>query len=80
MLDRCPPGHLISAAVRLAVIDPAEWDRVFVADISAERARLGEANAMRFGGRTAAGEAWLRGELRAAWLSPTRGGPAKAWG
>jgi hypothetical protein len=45
-------------------MEPADWDCVFVADLSAEGARLGEANVMRFGGRPAADDAGLsRDEL-----------------
>ena len=44
------------------MMDPADWDRVFVADLAAERAGLGKANVMRFGGRAAADDAGLRGD------------------
>ena len=40
-------------------MEPAYGDRVFVADLSAERPRLGEANVVRFGGRPAADGAGL---------------------
>ena len=43
-------------------MDPADGDCIFVADLAAERARLGKANVMRFGGRTAANDAGLRGD------------------
>ena len=43
-------------------MEPADWDRVFVADLSAERARLGEANVMRLGRRAAADDAGLSGD------------------
>jgi hypothetical protein len=40
-------------------MEPADWDCIFVADLSAECARLGEADVMRFGGRPAADDAGL---------------------
>ncbi len=43
-------------------MEPAHGDCVFVADLSAERPRLGEANVMRLGGRSAADNAGLRGD------------------
>ena len=43
-------------------MDPADRDRVFVADLAAERAGLGEANVMRFGWRAAADDAGLCGD------------------
>ncbi len=39
----------------------ADGDRVFVADLAAERARLGEANVMGLARCPAADDAWLRG-------------------
>ena len=39
------------------MMDAADRNRVFVADLAAERSRLGEANVMRFGGRAAADDA-----------------------
>src|SRR5271165_4129242 len=47
---------------------PAYGDRVFVADFSAERPRLGEANVMRFGGHPAADGAGLGGDEFAMFL------------
>ena len=44
------------------MMEPADGDRVFVADLAAERAGLGEANVMRFGWRPAADDAGLRGD------------------
>ena len=44
------------------MMDAADWDGVFVADLAAERARLGKANVVRFGGRAAADDAGLRGD------------------
>ena len=44
------------------MMKPADWDCVFVADLAAERARLGEANVMRFGRSPTANNAGLRGD------------------
>jgi hypothetical protein len=44
------------------VMETADGDRVFIADFSADRPRLGEANVMRLGGRPAADDAGLRGD------------------
>ena len=55
-------------------MEPADGDRVFVADLSAERAGLGKANVMRFGRRPAADNAWLRGdELAVLLVAQTNG-------
>ena len=43
-------------------MDPADRDRVLIADFAAERARLGEANMMRFGRHSTADDARLRGD------------------
>ena len=65
------------------MMEPADGDRVFVADLAAERARLGEANVMRFGRRPAADDAGLSGDelavllvAQANGLSPQRDGGA----
>ena len=42
------------------MMEAADWDRVFVADLAAERAGLSKANVVRFGGRAAADDAGLR--------------------
>ena len=47
------------------MMEPADWDRVFVADFAAERGRLGEANVMGFGrraGQTTQG--WVVGNVQ----------------
>ena len=44
------------------MMKPADWDCVFVAHLSAERAGLSKANVMRFGRRAAANNAGLRGD------------------
>ena len=48
--------------MQLAVMEPADWDRVLVADFAVERARLSKANVVRFGGRAAADDAGLLGD------------------
>ena len=48
--------------MQFAMMDSADWDRVFVADLAAERSGLGETNVMRFGGRATADDAGLRGD------------------
>ena len=45
------------------MMDPADWDRVLVADLAAKRAGLGKADAMRFGRRATTEDdevAWLQ--------------------
>ena len=46
--------------MQFAVMEPADWNRIFVADLSAKRTRLGEANMVRFAWRPAADDAGLR--------------------
>src|SRR5271166_7177853 len=43
-------------------METADRHRVLVADLSTERARLGETNVMRCGRHPAAVDAWLRGD------------------
>ena len=43
------------------MMDPADRDRVFVADLPAQRPGLGKANVVRFGGRATADDAGSRG-------------------
>jgi hypothetical protein len=50
------------------MMEPADWDCVFVADLSAECARLGKANVVGFGGHPAADDAGLRGDELAVFL------------
>src|SRR5271165_2652988 len=57
-----PPSGLIAIAVQLAVMEATDGDRVLVADFSAERARLGEANMMRLARPPAADDALLCGD------------------
>jgi hypothetical protein len=49
-------------AVQIAVVQPADRNRVFVADLTAERAGLGETNVVGFGRRAAINDAGLRGD------------------
>ena len=58
-----PPGSFIAVAMQFAMVKPTDGDRVFVADVAAERARLGKANLMGFGRRSCTGRrrvAWRR--------------------
>ena len=61
-INRCPLiNHgLIALTVQFAMMKPTDWNRIFVADLSAERARLGKANMADFARRPAADEADLR--------------------
>ena len=54
--------------MQFPVMEPADWDRVFVADLAAKRARLREANVVRFGGGPAANDAGLEGDKLAVFL------------
>ena len=47
--------------MQLAMMEPADWDGVFVADLPVKRARLRKANVMGFGGGATADDAGLRG-------------------
>ena len=77
--DRGPPRGFIAIGVQLPVMEPADGDGVFVADFSAERTRLGEANVMRLGGRPAADDAGLRGdELAVFFVAQANGFPHNA--
>src|ERR1700722_9708227 len=42
------------------MVEAADWDRVLVADLAVERARLSNANVVRFGGSAAADDAGSR--------------------
>ena len=64
------------------MMEPADRDRVFVADLAAERAGLGEANVMGFGWRPAANDAGLGGDELAMLLVAQANGlrrNASAW-
>jgi hypothetical protein len=54
--------------VQIAVMEPADRDRIFIADLSAESTRLREANVMHFRGRPAADDAGLGGDELAVFL------------
>ena len=45
--------------MQFAVVEPAKRDRVLVADLAGQRARLGKANMVRLARRAAADDAWL---------------------
>ena len=49
-------------------MEAADGDGVFIADLAAESARLGEANVMRLARRAATDDAWLRGDVLAVLL------------
>src|SRR5579872_3088363 len=57
-----PPRLFIAMSMDFAVMQPADRHRVLVADLSAERARLGEAQMMSVGRATAANEAGQGGD------------------
>jgi hypothetical protein len=60
--------------MQITVMKSADGNRVFVADLAAERARLGEANVMGLGGCAAADDAGLRGdELAVLLVAQTNG-------
>ena len=50
------------------MMEPADGHRVFVADLAAKCARLGEAKVMGLRGRSAADDAWLCGDEIAVFL------------
>ena len=54
-----PPSRLVALSVELAVVEATERNGKFVADPAAERARLGKAEMVRIGRRTAAHKAGL---------------------
>ena len=60
-LELPPPGPFIAAVVQLTMVCTAERDGVLVADLAAERSRLGEAEVVRIARRAAADEAGLGG-------------------
>jgi len=55
--SRFPPQRLAARAVELAVVQAAERNREFVADLAPEGELLGEAHVVRFGGLAPANEA-----------------------
>ena len=59
--DGRPPCGLIAVAVQVPVVEAANG-LCICRSLSAQRPRLGEANVMRFGGRPAADNAWLRSD------------------
>ena len=62
--DPRPPRGFIAVTMKIPMVQPADWDCVFVADLSAESTGLSEPNVMGLGWRAAAHRAWLgRDEL-----------------
>src|SRR3954469_38319 len=62
-----PPIRFVGTVVNLAVVRPAERDRVFIADLAAKRARLREPKMMWIGcSRPQIRQAWPRTNLRCA--------------
>ena len=51
--------------MQFAVVQPTDWNGVFVADLAAKRTRLGEANVVCFARRPAAYDAGLGREISA---------------
>ena len=58
--DRLPPSGLVAPAVQLAMVDATERNRELIADLAAERARLGKTEVVRVRRGAAAHEAGLR--------------------
>jgi hypothetical protein len=54
--------------MQFAMMEPADRDRVFVADLAAQRARLSEPKVMGFSRRSAADHAGLHRDVRAVLL------------
>jgi hypothetical protein len=63
-----PPGGLVAIAVHFTVVHAADWNGVFVADLAAKRARLSEADVVRFTRSPAAYDAGLRRDVSAVLL------------
>ena len=66
--DPRPPRGLIAVALQLPMMEPANGNCVFVADFSAWRPRLGEANVMGFRGGPSANDAGPGGDEFAVFL------------
>src|SRR5260370_41592950 len=65
--------------MQFAMMEPADWDRVFVADFAVQRARLRKAKVVRLGGCAAAYDARLRGyEFAVLLVAQTNGLPRDA--
>ena len=58
-----PPGCLVAASVKLAMMGAAKRHREVIADLASHGPRLGKANVMSIGGRGAAQQAGLRGDV-----------------
>jgi hypothetical protein len=59
---RLPPALLIADPVKRAVMAAAQWHGEFVADLAAQRPRLGEAQVVWIGRRAAADQTRLPGD------------------
>ena len=60
-VDPRPPRRLVAIAMQFAMMCATDGDRVFVADLSSERAGLGKTKMVRVGRRAAAHDAGLAG-------------------
>ena len=60
--DPSPPRSFIAVGMQFAMMEPADGNRVFVADLSAERTKLGQAKVMGLRGCSAADYAGLCGD------------------
>jgi len=58
-IDPRPPRRLVAVAMQFAMVRTTDGDRVFIADLSSERAGLGESKMMWVGRRAAAHDAGL---------------------
>ncbi len=57
-----PPGHLVTAAMHLAMMTTAERNCKFIANFSAQSRWLCKTEMMRIGGTATANQAWLLGD------------------
>src|ERR1700756_2597810 len=60
-IDPLPPGGLVTVPVNFAVMGTAHWNREFVANLAAHRARLCKADVVGVRGRATAHKARLGG-------------------
>ena len=58
-IEAAPPCGFVTTAMKLAVMDPADWDRELVAHAASKRARLCKCEVMRIRRHAAAHKAWL---------------------
>jgi len=57
-----PPRNFFTAAMHLAMMTTAEWDRELIANFSTQSRWLCKPEMMRIGGTPAANQAWLLGD------------------